>query len=149
MKRPWLLTKTGQRLTMLLATVITIALIPLAVSQIETEQSRIAQTLIPGEVEYCEIANCGKIKKLAGLEVIGIESIIEEEFGTLITIRVLNHGMLVGEREVWAELRTQAGERIESMRGILQLSLKGPQLLELFFTGDKAEFQQGKLLLGF
>lgn len=149
MKRPWLLTRSGQRLTMLLATLVTIALVPLAYQQIATETSRFPAPLDSTRIDYCEISSCGKIEKLAGLEVVGIEEVVPEEFGTLVRIRLINHGQLVGEREVWAELRSQEGNRIESMRGVMNLSPKGIQLLELFFTGDEAEFESGKLLLGF
>lgn len=149
MKRPWLLTQAGQRITMLLAILVTLLAIPLAYQQLTNETARVPAALDPKNVDYCELEACGQIAKLAGLEVVGIEQVIEGEFGTAISIRLLNHGQLAGPREVWAELRTQSGARIESMRQIVEFSPKGIQLLELFFTGSQAEFERGVLLLGF
>ena len=149
LKRPWILTPKGQRSSMLLATLLALLAIPFATLAVTQELDHRPQPLDPSQVDYCELATCGEISKLRGLEVVGIESIEEGEFGILIEIRFLNHGSLSGEREVWAELRSATGNRIESMRGVVQLSPKGKQLLELFFTGHLDELQSGKLLLGF
>ena len=149
MKRPWLLTQAGQRITMLIATLLTIFAIPLAYQQIAVEAGRVPAALDPKNVDYCQIDQCGTIEKLAGLEVVGIEKITETEFGTTVSIRLLNHGQLTGSREIWAELRTQSGKRIESMRQVVELNSKGIQLLELFFTGSRTDFESGILLLGF
>lgn len=149
MKRPWLLTQVGQRLSMLLATLITIALVPLAYQQINQETSRAPLPLDTASVDYCDVSSCGKIAKLADLEVVGIESVEETEFGTRVQIRLVNHGQLDGDREVWAELRSESGGRVESTWAILKLDPKGVQLLELFFTGAKSEFEASQLLLGF
>ena len=149
LKRPWILTPKGQRISMLVATLLALIAIPFAVLVMAHEIDRRPQALDTRQVDYCELASCKKISKLEGLEVVGIESIEEGEYGILIEIRLLNHGSLSGEREVWAELRSATGNRIESMRGVVQLSPKGKQLLELFFTGNLDELQSGKLLLGF
>lgn len=149
MKRPWLLTQAGQRITMFIATLLTLIAIPLAYQQLTAEAQRVPVPLDPANIDYCELESCGKIEKLAGLEVAGVEAVSGSEFGTTISIRLINHGQLAGDREVWAELRSQSGERIESMRQVVELSPKGIQRLELFFTGSKAEFENGILLLGF
>ncbi len=149
LKRPWILTPKGQRSSMLLATLLALLAIPFAALTVAQELDHQPQPLDPSQVDYCELATCGEISKLRALEVVGIESIEEGKYGILIEIRLLNHGSLSGEREVWAELRSATGDRIESMRGVVQLSPKGKQLLELFFTGNLDELQSGKLLLGF
>jgi hypothetical protein len=149
LKRPWILTPKGQRSSMLLATLMALLGIPFAARAVAQELDRQPQPQDISQVDYCELASCKKISKLEGLEVLGIESIEEGKYGILIEIRLLNHGGLSGEREVWAELRSATGNRIESMRGVIQLSPKGKQLLELFFTGNLDELQSGKLLLGF
>ena len=149
LKRPWILTPKGQRSSMLFATLLALLSIPFAALTVAQELDRQPQPLDTTQVDYCELKNCEKISKLANLEVVGIESIEEGKYGILIEIRLLNHGSLSGEREVWAELRSATGNRIESMRGVVQLSPKGKQMLELFFTGNLDELQSGKLLLGF
>ena len=149
LKRPWILTPKGQRSSMLLATLLALLAIPFAALAVAQELDRLPQPLDTSQVDYCELASCKKISKLEDLEVLGIESIEEGKYGILIEIRLLNHGSLSGKREVWAELRSASGNRIESMRGVVQLSPKGKQLLELFFTGNLDELQSGKLLLGF
>ena len=149
LKRPWILTPKRQRSSMLLATLLALLAIPFAALAVAQELDRLPQPLDTSQVDYCELASCKKISKLEDLEVLGIESIEEGKYGILIEIRLLNHGSLSGKREVWAELRSASGNRIESMRGVVQLSPKGKQLLELFFTGNLDELQSGKLLLGF
>ena len=149
MKRPWILTPRGQRLSMLLATLLSIIALPIGINQIQSEASSSPAALDTRSVDYCEVSTCGKIAKLAGLEVLEIESVDVGPYGILIEVRLLNHGLLEGDREVWAELRSATGGRIESMRGVVNLSPKGRQVLELFFTGSIEELESGKLLLGF
>jgi hypothetical protein len=57
--------------------------------------------------------------------------------------------MAAGTREFWFELRGETGERVESMRGLLTLTAKGPQYIEFFFTRTEAELTGGNLILGY
>ena len=146
MSRPWLITPRGQRVSMIAGTAISLlALLPLA-QQIELEASRsIMPVPSPGQVEYCLLENC---KELSGIALTDEIKILETEFGTEVSIRVINTGRQVGQREIWAELRAPSGERIESLRGLLELSAKGPQYIEFFFTGTKRELEENELFLG-
>lgn len=130
--------------------VISLALVLPASWVISQEQSRAeVQQLIPGRVSYCELADCGVVSPLS-IEVLPeLLAVTETEFGVRFKIQVVNHEQLQGDREVWAELRTPAGERIESLRGLMSLTSKGPQFIEFFFTGTAEELAKNTLLLGF
>ena len=134
---------------MVLATLICLPLIPLAYNQISTEQSRVPAALDPADVFYCEVSACGQIEKLAGVEVVGIESIETTEYFTVVKVRFLNHPQLVGSREIWAEVRNSEGGRVESSRSNLVLSAKGELFLELSFTATEEELSGTTLFLGF
>ena len=125
------------------------ALLPLS-SQLQLEEQRSAVEQLKQEsVQYCEIASCGVIEIAGGLE-ITTELLLEEtEFGVNAELRVINHGMASGSREFWFELRSPQGQRIESMRGQLDLSGKGAQYIDFFFTGTKSEMTNGTLILGY
>ena len=126
------------RLSMILGFVISILLIWPAVEQVRDE-TRVIAPFDRTNVSYCELSACGHIEGL-GLEVVYPPVIEEGEFGSEVFVRVINRGRLVGEREFWAELRTQEGKFVEAMRGELVLSDQGPQFIRFFFTGKKAEF---------
>lgn len=122
-----------------------LALLPLA-QQIELEASRSELPVpYPGQVEYCLLEVC---QELSGIALTDEIEILETEFGTEFSIRVINSGRQVGQREIWAELRAPSGERIESLRGLLELTPKGPQYIEFFFTGTKRELEANDLYLG-
>ena len=124
-------------------------LIPLA-GQIQTEEQRsIIEPLNSKEISYCEIAACSTLPLAGGLEITAELDLQENEFGVNARLRVINHGMALGTREFWLELRSAEGDRIESMRGMLTLGAKGPQYIEFFFTGTKGELEAGSLILGY
>jgi len=123
---------------MILGFVISILLIWPAIEQVRDE-TRIIDPFDRTNVNYCELAACGYIEGL-GLEVVYPPKLVEGEFGTEVFVQVINRGRLTGERQFWAELRTQEGAFVEAMRGELVLTSKGPQLIRFFFTGNKAEF---------
>lgn len=80
---------------------------------------------------------------------VGISEVTESEFGTTVKIQVLNHGQLVGKREVWAKVYSPAGKLREGMKIWLELRAKGPIYLEFFFTGTAKELGESKISLGF
>ncbi len=150
MKRPWLTTPKGQRITMLLATLLALlSLVPLYFTMVsEVARTNVSQ-LQYGEVNFYPLDQAKYVSELAGLEVVGISEVSESEFGTTIKIQVLNHGQLVGKREVWAKVYSPAGKLREGMKIWLELRQKGPIYLEFFFTGTAKELAESKISLGF
>ncbi len=138
MKRPWLISSAGMRLSMVLGFVLSILLIWPAIEQVRDE-TRVIEPFDRTNVTYCELSACGHIEGL-GLEVVYPPSVVEGEYGTEVFVQVINKGRLSGEREFWAELRTSEGKFVEAMRGDLVLTDQGPQFIRFFFTGKKAEY---------
>jgi hypothetical protein len=102
-----------------------------------------------GEVNFYPLDQAQSVTELSGLEVLGITDVAESEFGTTIRIQVLNHGQLVGKREVWAKVYSPEGNLREGMKIWLELKQKGPIYLEFFFTGTAKELAESKISLGF
>ena len=150
MKRPWLTTPKGQRITMLLCTLLALlALIPLYFTMAtELARTNVSQLQF-GEVNFYPLDQAKSVTELAGLEVVGISDVSESQFGTTLKIQVLNHGQLVGKREVWAKVYSPAGHLREGMKIWLDLKPKGPIYLEFFFTGTAQELSESKISLGF
>mgnify|MGYP000302321174 CR=1 FL=1 len=150
LKRPWLTTPKGQRITMLLGTLLALlALIPLYFTMsTELARTNVSQLQF-GEVNFYPLDQAKSVTELAGLEVVGISDVSESQFGTTLKIQVLNHGQLVGKREVWAKVYSPAGHLREGMKIWLDLKPKGPIYLEFFFTGTAQELSESKISLGF
>ena len=150
MKRPWLTTPRGQQITMWLGVLVSLlALVPLN-TQLELDQKRATiEQLELASIRYCEVASCGQLEIAGGLEITSDLTLEENDFGVNAKLRVINHGMALGDREFWFELRSESDQRVESMRGQLSLTPKGPQFIEFFFTGTKAEFEGASLILGY
>jgi hypothetical protein len=135
---------------MLLGTFLALlSLIPLS-STLAAEATRTTVSQLQfGEVNFYPLEDATSVSELAGLEVLGITDVAESEFGTTIKIQVLNHGQLVGKREVWAKVYSPAGNLREGMKIWLDLKPKGPIYLEFFFTGTAKELAESKISLGF
>jgi len=135
---------------MLLGTFLALlSLIPLS-STLAAEATRTTVSQLQfGEVNFYPLEDATSVSELAGLEVLGITDVAESEFGTTIKIQVLNHGQLVGKREVWAKVYSPAGNLREGMKIWLELKPKGPIYLEFFFTGTAKELAESKISLGF
>jgi hypothetical protein len=114
----------------------------------ELTRSNVSQLQF-GEVNFYPLEEAKSVSELAGLEVLDISSVSESEFGTTIKIQVLNHGQLVGKREVWAKVYSPEGNLREGMKIWLDLKPKGPIYLEFFFTGTANELAESKISLGF
>ena len=126
-----------------------LSLIPLSFT-LSTEASRTAVSqLQSGEVNFYPLEDATSVTELAGLEVVGITDVAESEFGTTLKIQVLNHGQLLGKREVWAKVYSPEGNLREGMKIWLELKPKGPIYLEFFFTGTAKELAESKISLGF
>lgn len=150
MKRPFFTTPKGQRIAMVLGTLLSLlSLIPLYFTMTtELARTNVSQ-LHFGEVNFYPLEEARSVKELAGLEVLGISDVSESEFGTTVKIQVLNHGQLVGKREVWAKVYSPEGKLREGMKIWLELKPKGPIYLEFFFTGSAKELGESKISLGF
>lgn len=126
-----------------------LVLVPLA-GQLELDQERSSiEQLDSSSIQYCEVQSCGTLEIAGGLEITTELLLEENDFGVNAKLRVVNHGMAVGAREFWFDLRSPNGSRIEAIRGNLVLTPKGPQYIEFFFTGTSAELTGGSLILGY
>ncbi len=126
-----------------------LSLIPLSFT-LSTEASRTTVSQLQfGEVNFYPLEDATSVTELAGLEVVGITDVAESEFGTTLKIQVLNHGQLLGKREVWAKVYSPEGNLREGMKIWLELKPKGPIYLEFFFTGTAKELAESKISLGF
>jgi len=135
---------------MLLGTLLSLlSLVPLYVTMAtEAARTNVSQLQF-GEVNFYPLDQAQSVTELARLEVLGITDVAESEFGTTIRIQVLNHGQLVGKREVWAKVYSPEGNLREGMKIWLELKQKGPIYLEFFFTGTAKELAESKISLGF
>ena len=135
---------------MLLGTLLALlSLVPLYFTMAtEAARTNVSQLQF-GEVNFYPLDQAQSVTELAGLEVLGITDASESEFGTTIKIQVLNHGQLVGKREVWAKVYSPEGNLREGMKIWLELKQKGPIYLEFFFTGTAKELAESKISLGF
>lgn len=135
---------------MLLGTLLALlSLIPLSITlKAEATRTDVSQLQF-GEVNFYPLDKARSVSELSGLEVLDISEVSESEFGTTIKIQVLNHGQLVGKREVWAKVYSPEGNLREGMKIWLELKQKGPIYLEFFFTGTAKELAESKISLGF
>lgn len=134
-----LLSQLGMRSIVFISLVLAIAMIAPGALQVTQDNTRTIPALDSTNITYCEVSACGYIEGL-GLEVVGEPIVTEDEFGTRVSVQVVNRDRRVGQREFWAELRTQEGAFVEAMRGQLVLTDQGPQFIEFFFTGSAPEF---------
>ena len=102
MKRPWLLSQKGQRVSILISLLISAAMTLSLLSFIQsTVLPRVQITqLDERQITYCELSKCEKIDSLKGLELIPNPDYFQITTGrwfTTVTMRFLNHGQLNGE----------------------------------------------------
>jgi hypothetical protein len=126
-----------------------LSLIPLSFTLAAEATRATVSQLQFGAVNFYPLEDAASVSELAGLEVLGITDVTESEFGTTLKIQVLNHGQLLGKREVWAKVYSPAGNLREGMKIWLELKPKGPIYLEFFFTGTAKELAESKISLGF
>lgn len=150
MKRPWLLTPKGQRVSMLVGVVLSIiSLIPLGFQfQLEADRREVSQLEL-GKTVYYPQQSWSSIEELAGLEVLTEPTLVENEFATTVTYQVINHGRLEGKREVWAKIYSPENKLREGMKIWLELKPKGRNSLIFTFTGTATEFSESRVELGF
>jgi len=147
-KRPWLLTQEGQRTSMLIATLLSVlALIGLWIQLTFVEAPR--TQIVPldrSEISECVLLECGRIAALGGLEPESV-SVTQGEFVNTIRIEFVNHGRLVGTRELWLELRDSSGRWLEAGRTTINLALKGKTVAEFGFVQNVGAIEVGTLRL--
>lgn len=124
-------------------------LVPLTLQlQLEASRTEVSQ-LDRTNVEFVPIDQCDSIAALEGLEVLPELHLTETQFGTTVVIEVINHGRLVGTREIWAKVYSPRGKLREGMKIWLKLEPAGRNHLEFFFTGTADELRESKISLGF
>ena len=96
---------------------------------------------------YCELRIC-RIDKLGGLEVVDVQ-IVEQKWATFVQVRFVNHGRLLGDRELWLELVNPSGQIAEAAKSRIVLSSKGPVVTIFSFQRTPEVLEKGQLLLGY
>lgn len=148
MKRPWLLTQVGQR-TSMLASIALSALLLLALflqdTLVEGPRHLVAE-IDRTNISECVVLECGRIQALGGLEPESID-VTAGQFVNTIRIEFVNHGRLVGEREIWLELRDSSGKWLEAGRTKLNLNPKGKTFVEFGFVQNVSAIRAGVLSL--
>ena len=89
---------------------------------------------------------CGRIDELGGLEPESIK-VTQGEFVNTIRVEFVNHGRLVGDRELWLELRDSSGRWLEAGRTTVKLALKGKTFAEFGFVQNVGAIDAGTLRL--
>lgn len=148
MKRPWLLTQVGQRTSMLISTALSLILLVALMLQnalVESPRENLTQ-LDRANISECLVLECGRIEVLGGLEPESVQ-ITPGEFVNTVRIEFVNHGRLVGQREIWLELRDKAGNWLEAGRTKLTLSPKGKTAVEFGFVQSVGAIKNGSLRL--
>ncbi len=148
MKRPWLLTQQGQRTSMLIAMGLSfIALVALWIqlSFVEAPRTQIVP-LDRSDLSDCVLLECGRIADLGGLEPESV-TVTQGEFVNTIRIEFVNHGRLLGTRELWLELRDASGRWLEAGRTTIELAPKGKTVAEFGFVQNVSAIEAGTLRL--
>jgi len=154
MKRPWLLTQKGQRFSIQMSLLISLAMTAALVlfwQATITPRENIPQ-LDPDNISYCEISVCTPIESLGGLEVVpdpDYFAITEGKWFTTVTMRFINHGQLTGSRELRLVLRSQAGTIVEMAKQEAVFHPKGQMFVDFTFTGTPEELRTGNVYLGY
>jgi hypothetical protein len=148
LKKPWLLTQNGQRSALWVANLLSMLLLLAVVLQfnlVEMPRQQVSN-LNPASISECALMECGKIQDLAGLEPVEI-TVVESANINQLRVRFVNHGKLIGRRELWLELRDSNGVFLEAAKTNLELIAKGRLVAEFGFTTAPAQIKTGSLTL--
>lgn len=147
MKRPWLLTQTGQRFSLVIGILLAAIAALSLLAQVGIEnQRKVFPLLDTTNVSYCLIQDCGVIEPY-GLEIRTVE-IQEYKFDSEISFTFINHKRLQGTREVWLRVRNPDGTILEMAKGPIYLSDREAKIT-FTFTGFPEELEKGSIYLGF
>lgn len=148
LKRPWLTTQQGQRTSMLIATLLSIiALLALWIQLTFVEAPRYQIVQIDRtNLSDCILLECGRIEALGGLEPESV-TVTQGEFVNTIRVEFVNHGRLVGTRELWLELRDSSGHWLEAGRTTVKFSPKGKTVANFGFVQNVGAIEAGALRL--
>lgn len=150
MKRPWLLTPAGQRVSMLLSYLLSLMLLVLLALQIqlvENPRSLVPQ-LNPKDLSSCELSDCSALEGHLGLLPVGYQVSQGDSINTL-TVRFENPGRLQGKRTLWLELRDDSGKWLEAASAELEIGQHGPVVIEFGFTQPVDALLSGILRLSY
>ena len=154
MKKPWLLTTKGQRASLAISYLLSVALLVALWGFAAGTASRDLSTrqLDPKQIDYCNIEDCPPIEKLAGLELVQNPApllVSEGKWFTTIELKFVNHGRLYGARELRLVVRSEAGKIVEMAKQIVDFRDKGPLVVDFTFTGSADELANSSIQLGY
>lgn len=152
LKRPWLLTPSGQRFSVHLANTLSLALFVgfvLHFSLVEQPRTEVPQ-LNPAQISYCELESCGEVfgVRLENGDSARSES-VQEELGVRVVLEFTNLSRYQGERELWVRLLSQDGKIVEMASTVAKFDLKNRTSVEFLLAGLEQEISTGRLELGY
>ena len=152
MKRPWILTPKGQRFSLHIANVLSLALFigyALQFQFVEQPRTQVPQ-LQTNNVTYCEISEC---EKVFGIELengdASLAKLKQTAIGVELKLEFTNSARWEGRRELWLKMQTQDGSFVEAASTWIELGLKQKPVAIFVITGTVEEISQNKLLLGY
>ena len=152
MKRPWILTPKGQRSSLHIANLLSLALFlgfAFHFTLVESPRQQVVQ-LDTANVTYCELDLCPAIQ---GLELVNpaaaISDLEQRAFGTAMTLDFSNRGRLEGSRVLWVKVISPSGVVIEMASTEITMNLKNRTRAEFLFVSTKTELSEAKILLGY
>lgn len=152
MKRPWILTPRGQRTSLHLANVLSLALFisfALQYALVETPRTSVTN-LDPKNVSYCELSECPKIQGLELTNGFTAQSNLKPQpFGMLLELDFTNHQMLQGDRELWLRIESPEGKLLEMARVQIKLDLKTRTTAQFLLTLPESQVLNARLSLGY
>jgi hypothetical protein len=98
------------------------------------------------DLSDCVLLECGRIADLGGLEPESV-TVTQGEYVNTIRIEFVNHGRLVGTRELWLDLRDASGRWLEAGRTTIEFAPKGKTVAEFGFVQNVKAIESGTLRL--
>jgi hypothetical protein len=148
LKRPWLLTQLGQRVSMQLSVLASVLLLlPLwvQIGLVEAPRAQMPQ-LNPAQLQSCDLEDCLELLGHRGLRPVNV-AITEGSTINMVSVRFENLGRLTGSRTLWLELRDADGNWLEAASTELTIGKNGPIEAEFGFTHPKNILETGILRL--
>lgn len=152
MKRPWLLTQTGKKVSLHIANALSLVLFvcfALQYSFVEAPRTEVPQ-LDTANVNYCELSECSMI---FGVEITNgstaQSNAIQTPIGVEVELDITNLARYEGRRELWMRMETVEGEFVEAASTWVDFGLKQRSRASFTITGTLEELQGSKLFLGY
>jgi hypothetical protein len=116
---------------------------------VEIPRQQVIQ-LDAANVSYCEITECPRIQGFELSDPAGaLSSLQAMPYGTLLTLDITNHGLLVGERELWLRVETADGRLLEMARTTVTFDLKIRTIAEFLLVSDFDAIVGSRLVIGY